>query len=246
MTFRGKLGEERETGERCRPGVHALQRDQRIAGAGGARRSAPTGGGGGQAGEDDRRARALRDSRGAQADGPEARGPARARSGRSRRAAHCRDGRAGHRRRSAEHQSLVVQGRARPRGRGRQDPERGAGGLLRDLSRSFRRLRFGCAAVPRPGRRAARARREEARVARRGRRGERRQRRVLGPEIPSRSGRRPRSWAFSSSSTRRARRSSRAASRATAGSPTPSATRSIPPSRSRISSSRALSTAFRG
>ena len=128
---------------------------------------------------------------------------------------------------------------------GDQDPERAARRVLRDVPRSLRRLRVGGPPVPGPGRAAARRRREEARARAAPPSGR------ASPTTSSptrsfiRSGPRPRSSACSSSSIRRARRTSPGASRATAGWPTPSATRWTRPSRSRTSSSRARSIASR-
>ena len=77
------------------------------------------------------------------------------------------DGRAGHRHRGAQHQSVLVPGRSRHGGRSRAPQQREARGDLREASRPLRRVRVGRAAVSRSRRAAARARGEEARAARR-------------------------------------------------------------------------------
>ena len=101
---------------------------------------------------------------GTQGRAHERRGPGIAEVG-ARRIA--RDGRAGHRRRGAQHQSVLVQGRARPGGGGRAHQQRAARRVLRDLSGPLHRVRVGRAAVSRARRGAARARGEEAGPARR-------------------------------------------------------------------------------
>ena len=124
---------------------------------------------------------------------------------------------AGHRRRGAQHQSLLVPRRARRGGRADPAAERDAGRVLRQPARPLRRLRDGGAAASRAGRRAGRARGEEARLPRRRRRRQRRRPGTGRPEVPSRSGRSARSSACWCSCTRSARASwSRAAGSAAA------------------------------
>ena len=83
----------------------------------------PRGRGQRQAGQDHRRARPLLRARGDGAHQASAGGAGPA-DGRHQHA-HRRDGRAGHRRRGAQHQSVLVQGRAGRGGRAHQEPERG-------------------------------------------------------------------------------------------------------------------------
>ena len=77
-----------------------------------------------------------------------------------------RDGRAGHRRGGAQHQSELVQGGPRSRPADHPDPEREARGGVRRASRPLRGLRHRRAAAPGSRRRAARGGRQEARAAR--------------------------------------------------------------------------------
>ena len=100
--------------------------------------------------------------------------------------AHRGDGRAGHRRRGAQHQSLLVQGRqATQSAELIQHPERDAGRILRRQPRPLRRLRDGGAAASRSRRRAGRTRRQEARLPRRRRRRQRRRRGTRQSALPS-------------------------------------------------------------
>ena len=101
----------------------------------------------GRARQDGRRPRALRRPRGDGADGAQGRSADVADD-----AAHGPDpgdGRAGHRRRGAEHQSLLVQGRPRRRARADPHPERKARRSLRGAPRPVRRVRVGGAAASR-------------------------------------------------------------------------------------------------
>src|SRR2546425_12769867 len=132
--------------------------------------ASPGSGGEWQAREDRRCPRALRGARGAGADEFEIgravvpTGPEHGHRGVD---AASRYGRAGHRRRSPQHQPELVHGGPRSRPPDYQAPEREARGGVRRESRALRGLRDGGAAVPRPRRRAARGGRDEVRAARR-------------------------------------------------------------------------------
>ena len=94
-----------------------------------------------------------------------------------------RDGRPGHRRRGAQHQSLLVRGRSGRRDGADPDPERDAGRDLRRPARPLRRVRERGAPASGPGGRAARAGRQALRPARRRARRERRGPRAERPEV---------------------------------------------------------------
>ena len=159
--------------------VRGLRPDGRRARAGPG--PAPRGGGERPARQDRGRPRALRRARGAGADEPEARragdGPAPAPPhGHAGVGSPSRDGRAGHRRGGAQHQSVLVQGGARSRPADHQGPEREARGGVRRASRPLRGLRHRRPAAPGSRRGAARGGRQEARAARRRHRGQRQRR----------------------------------------------------------------------
>src|SRR5258707_1042649 len=146
----------------------------------------PAGDGGRQARQDHRRARALRGTRG---DGPDepAREPAQpppaAAHGHPAGAAR-RDGRAGHRRRGPQHQSLLVQGGPGRRHPDLRAPEREARPGLRGQPGSLRGLRHRGAPASRPRRGPARGGREEVQPARGRHRGQRQRRGGLRSQVP--------------------------------------------------------------
>ena len=156
-----------------------------------------------QAGQDRRRACPLHrpGGRGADQSSAGSAGPADARH----QHAHRGDGRAGHRRRGAEHQPLLVSRRARRRRRADQGAERDAGGILRRQPGSLRRLRNRGVAASRPRRGTGRTCGQEAGLPRRRRRRQRRRRGTGQSRASIRSGPSARNSACSCSCIRSAR-----------------------------------------
>ncbi len=183
----------------------------------------------GKAGEDRRHPRALRVPRIPCHGGIEG----RSRGARPDRAAHPADGRARHRRRGAQHQSGLVQGRARRRRKADPHAERETGRAVCEASRPLRRFRHRGDAAPGPRRPAARIRREEARAARHVGRHPRRTARSSPTRNSIRSGPSAKSSASWCSCIRWPMARSSRASAAMAGWSTSSAIRSTPRSRSR-------------